>query len=94
MPLAQELADIRCEPVASVDSHEIASAMLLALVRQQGMMFVRSSRVSGKISSLSRQTMRFGLVVAGSLNPQKARMLLMLGKIHDFRAAQRYFDRY
>jgi hypothetical protein len=76
VPLAQELADIRCEPVASVDSHKSGNAMLLALVRQQGMMFVRPSRVSGKVSSLSRQTMHFGLVAAGSLNPQKARMML------------------
>ena len=46
---AQELADIRCEQVANVDSHEIDSAMLLALARQQGAMFVRLIQVPGKV---------------------------------------------
>jgi L-asparaginase len=96
VPQAQELADIRCEQVANVDSHEIDSAMLLALARQQGAMFMRLIRVPGKVWPLRRQTMRFGLVAAGSLNPQKARRLLMLtlGTARDFCAAQRYFDRY
>lgn len=66
------------------------------LARQQGVMFVRSSRVGQGIVTASADDALLGLVAAGSLNPQKARMLLMLalGKTDDFRAAQRYFDRY
>lgn len=36
VPQVQELADIRCEQVANVDSHEIDNAMLLTLARPGG----------------------------------------------------------
>ncbi|NML35377.1 asparaginase [Paraburkholderia sp. G-4-1-8] len=66
------------------------------LATQRGVMFVRSSRVGqGVVTSLADDE-SLGLVAAGSLNPQKARVLLMLalGRTRDFRLIQGYFDRY
>ncbi|SFB28549.1 L-asparaginase [Collimonas sp. OK607] len=66
------------------------------LARRNGVMFVRSSRVGqGTVTSSSDDEL-LGLVAADSLNPQKARMLLMLalGRTGDFRRVQSYFDRY
>ncbi len=66
------------------------------LARRQGVMFVRSSRVGQGVVSASGDDELLGLVSANSLNPQKARMLLMLalGKTGDYRAVQGCFDRY
>ncbi|WP_211451408.1 type II asparaginase [Collimonas antrihumi] len=66
------------------------------LARRKGVMFVRSSRVGQGIVTSSADDELLGLVAADSLNPQKARMLLMLalGRTRDFRVVQRYFDRY
>jgi len=66
------------------------------LAIQQGVMFVRSTRVGSGIVTWSADDNSIGLIAAGSLNPQKARMLLMLAlnRTRDFRAVQQYFDRY
>jgi L-asparaginase len=39
---------------------------------------------------------QFGFIASEDLNPQKARVLLMLGltKTHDAKELQRYFDQY
>lgn len=66
------------------------------LARRHGVMFVRSSRVGQGVVSASGDDELLGLVSANSLNPQKARMLLMLAlnKTGDYRAVQKCFDRY
>lgn len=66
------------------------------LVRRNGLMFVRSSRVGQGIVTSSADDALLGLVAADSLNPQKARMLLMLAldRTRDFRVVQQYFDHY
>lgn len=66
------------------------------LAMQHGVMFVRSSRVGqGVVTSLADDE-SLGIVAAGSLNPQKARVLLMLAlsRTRDLRVVQQYFDRY
>ncbi|WP_242539763.1 type II asparaginase [Trinickia mobilis] len=58
--------------------------------------FVRSTRVAqGVVTSLADDEM-LHMVAANSLNPQKARILLMLAltRTSDFRAIQAYFDTY
>ena len=66
------------------------------LARRHGVMFARSSRVGHGVVTTSVDDALLGLVSANSLNPQKARMLLMLAlsKQGDYRAVQRCFDRY
>lgn len=66
------------------------------LARQHGVMFVRSSRVGHGVVSPSSVDESLGLVSANSLNPQKARMLLMLALSMkgDCWSVQRCFDRY
>lgn len=66
------------------------------LARRHGVMFVRSSRVGHGVVTASVDDELLGLVSANSLNPQKARMLLMLAlnKTGDYRAVQGCFDRY
>ncbi len=66
------------------------------LARRHGVMLVRSSRVGQGIVTASADDELLGLVAADSLNPQKARMLLMLalGKTRDFRRVQQYFNHY
>ncbi len=63
---------------------------------RNGVLFVRSSRAGDGIVTGSADDETLGLVTANSLNPQKARILLMLalGKTRDFRIVQGYFDRY
>lgn len=72
---------------------------LLALARKQGMVIVRSSRTgSGKVTydSLFNLDSKLGLIAANDLNPQKARILLMLAltKTHDVKIIQKYFNDY
>lgn len=66
------------------------------LARRHGVMFVRSSRVGQGVVITSVDDELLGLVSANSLNPQKARLLLMLalGKQGNYRVVQRCFDRY
>lgn len=62
--------------------------------RQHGVRVVRASRVGdGTVTPLSEDE-ALQTVAANSLNPQKARILLMLAltRTSDFRAIQRYFD--
>ncbi|MNG92891.1 L-asparaginase 2 precursor [compost metagenome] len=63
---------------------------------RNGVLFVRSSRVGEGIVTGSADDEVLGLVAANSLNPQKARILLMLalGITREFRIVQGYFDRY
>ncbi|MBU6493270.1 MAG: L-asparaginase, partial [Burkholderiales bacterium] len=61
---------------------------------QHGVRVVRASRVGdGTVTPLSEDE-ALQTIAANSLNPQKARILLMLAltKTSDFRAIQRYFD--
>ena len=64
------------------------------LAIRHGVMFVRSTRVGHGVVTASVDDELLGLVSANSLNPQKARMLLMLalGKQGDYRAVQHCFD--
>lgn len=66
------------------------------LAAQHKVMFVRSSRVGSGLVSASASDARRHLVSADSLNPQKARILLMLalGITTDRKTIQSYFDRY
>ena len=64
--------------------------------RAQGVAFVRPSRVGGGIVTAHRFDAELDTVAANSLNPQKARILLMLALTitRDHRRLQSYFDRY
>lgn len=64
------------------------------LASRAGVLFVRSSRVGQGVVTPLAGDASLGLVAANSLNPQKARVLLMLalGKTRDFRIVQQYFD--
>ena len=64
----------------------------------QGIVVVRSARVGNGIIARNREADddKYGFVAADNLNPQKARILLMLGltKTHDTKALQRMFMMY
>ncbi len=66
------------------------------LATQHKVMFVRSSRVGSGLVSAGASDARRQVVSADSLNPQKARILLMLalGVTADRKTIQSYFDRY
>jgi len=68
----------------------------LRLAVRQGIACVRASRVGSGAVSPGAGDARRGLVCAGSLNPQKARVLLMLAltRTADRAQVQAYFDRY
>ena len=68
----------------------------LIAARQDGIVIVRSSRVgSGSVTKGAEvDDLRHGFIVAGSLNPQKARVLLILALTQtvDLERIQGYFD--
>ena len=71
---------------------------LLTLAREKGIVIVRSTRVSGGFVTpdYNRLDSTYGLVCANSLNPQKARILLMLAlmQTQDIQEIQALFDYY
>ena len=70
----------------------------LAAARQKGISVVRSSRVPTGPTTLDAEVddSKYGFVASQELNPQKARILLMLAltKTTDWRTIQTYFNKY
>lgn len=66
------------------------------LARKANVVCVRSTRVGSGVVSASDADRPLGLVSGNSLNPQKARILLMLAleKTRDLAQIQSYFDQY
>ncbi len=73
-------------------------ASFLEKARARGIVIVRSSRVgSGTVTyNYNNLDTQYGLITANDLNPQKARILLMLSllKTHNIRDIQAYFNQY
>ena len=65
---------------------------------KNGIAVVRSSRVPTGATTKDAEVddNKYGFVSSGTLNPQKARILLQLGltKTHDYKKLQDYFDQY
>ncbi|MGL4734942.1 MAG: L-asparaginase 2, partial [Enterovibrio sp.] len=70
----------------------------LATASKKGVAVVRSSRVATGPTTLDAEIddAKYGFVAAGTLNPQKARILLMLAltQTKDAQQIQRYFNTY
>lgn len=66
----------------------------LIAARQDGIVIVRSSRVGSVTKGAEVDDLKHGFIVAGSLNPQKARVLLILALTQtvDLERIQGYFD--
>lgn len=85
---------------AGVGDGSVAAQMMPAFrdARQKGVVVVRSSRVGTGIVARNGEANddKEDLVVSDTLNPQKARILLMLGltKTHDTKELQRMFYTY
>ena len=71
---------------------------LAVKAREQGIQFVRSSRVPTGATTLDAEVddAKYQFVAAQALNPQKARVLLMLAltKTKDWKQIQKYFNEY
>ncbi|WFU44618.1 asparaginase [Bradyrhizobium sp. CB82] len=67
-----------------------------ALARDAGVIFIRASRSGQGIVAPLHSDAELGIITAGSLPPQKARILAMLGIAHakDIEQLQRAFDSY
>jgi L-asparaginase len=68
----------------------------LTLPQESRPVLIRSTRiVNGRVVGLEEYD-RMGMIPADNLNPQKARILLMLAltKTHDLREIKRMFDEY
>lgn len=70
----------------------------LEKAREKGIIVVRSSRVPAGATTLDAEVddNKYRFVASWGLNPQKARILLMLAltKTHDWKAIQKYFNNY
>ena len=70
----------------------------LEKARREGVLVVRSSRVPTGATTLDAEVddKKYGFVASWGLNPQKARVLLMLTltKTHDWKKIQEYFNNY
>ena len=66
------------------------------IAREHGVAVVRSSRVAGGGVSECSDDFRYDTIAGRTLNPQKARVLLMLGLVQrmDTQALRRYFEVY
>jgi L-asparaginase len=66
--------------------------------RKDGIIVVRSSRVPTGATTLDAEVddAKYGFVASWDLNPQKARILLMLAltKTHDWKQIQEYFNNF
>lgn len=71
---------------------------LAKTAQEQGIQIVRSSRVVSGATTLDAEVddAKYHFVASHSLNPQKARILLMLAltKTHDWQEIQKYFNEY
>ncbi|WP_281271156.1 asparaginase [Helicobacter didelphidarum] len=69
---------------------------ILKDLMQQGLIVVQSSRVGSGIVLANQEDSKIGFIGAKDLNPQKARVLLMLGltKTNDFRKINTFFKQY
>ena len=71
---------------------------MLEKAAKNGIAVVRSSRVPTGATTKDAEVddNKYGFVSSGTLNPQKARILLQLGltKTHDYKKLQDYFDQY
>ena len=71
---------------------------VLEKAAKNGIAVVRSSRVPTGATTKDAEVddNKYGFVSSGTLNPQKARILLQLGltKTHDYKKLQDYFDQY
>lgn len=71
---------------------------LAVKAREQGILFVRSSRVPTGATTLDAEVddAKYQFVASQALNPQKARVLLMLAltKTKDWKQIQKYFNEY
>lgn len=69
---------------------------LMELLAQKKLIVVKSSRVGSGLVPLSKEEIKQGFLSANNLNPQKARILLMLAltKTSNPKEIQKYFDFY
>ncbi len=99
---AQALIDAKYDGIvnAGVGNGNIHKSIfpLLEKAAKNGVAVVRSSRVPTGATTKDAEVddNKYGFVSSGTLNPQKARILLQLGltKTHDYKKLQEYFDQY
>ena len=99
---AQALVDAGYEGIvnAGVGNGNIHKNVFPVLEKaaKSGIAVVRSSRVPTGATTKDAEVddQKYGFVSSGTLNPQKARILLQLGltKTHDYRKLQEFFDEY
>jgi L-asparaginase len=85
--------------IAGVGDGNISDSMLVAVKKalRKGIIIARSSRTgSGQVDLGEKKFDEQGIIVADNLNPQKARILLMLAltKTHDVKKIQKMFFEY
>ena len=99
---AQALVDAKYDGIvnAGVGNGNLHKAIfpILEKAAKNGIAVVRSSRVPTGATTKDAEVddNKYGFVSSGTLNPQKARILLQLGltKTHDYKKLQDYFDQY
>ncbi|RDU65673.1 type II asparaginase [Helicobacter sp. MIT 14-3879] len=76
--------------------HQNQKDYLIQLLKDKKLVVVKSSRVGSGIVPLSSEEVAQGFISANNLNPQKARVLLMLSltKTKDIKEIQKYFNMY
>lgn len=76
--------------------HKNQKEYLIDLLKEKELKVVKSSRVGSGMVLLSEEENAQGFIAANDLNPQKARILLMLSltKTSDSRKIAEYFDRF
>ena len=76
--------------------HENQKNYLIELLSQKKLVVAKSSRVGSGLVPLSEEEIQQGFISANNLNPQKARVLLMLAltKTSNPKEIQKYFDLY
>lgn len=76
--------------------HENQKNYLIKLLAQKRLVVAKSSRVGSGLVPLSEEEIQQGFISANNLNPQKARILLMLAltKTNSTKEIQKYFDLY
>lgn len=76
--------------------HQNQKEYLIELLKSKKVAVVKSSRVGAGLVPLSDEEIKQGFISANNLNPQKARVLLMLAltKTSDPKKIAEYFDKY
>ena len=76
--------------------HENSKNYLIKLLKEKKVFVVKSSRVGSGLVPISKEELNQGFISANDLNPQKARVLLMLAltKTKDPRQIAKYFEYY